>query len=200
MKRIVGLILAISMLFCLFSCGAEDEAKSAVSGMMDAFKALDFETAGKYVAINDIKIGEDSVLSEDGKAVTAVLFDKLSYEIVSTEKVDDNTVKVKTKITAVDMSAVISEYAASALEYAFSYAFSTEQPSDEEKIQKNTEFFMDAVEKNSDKKVTAEIDITVVNKDGAWTVQPDEALTNALFGGLEAAVKKLEESFNSIGE
>jgi len=200
MKRIVGLILAFSMVFCLFGCGAESAAKEAVCGMMEAFKVLDFDTAGKYVSLDEIKVGEDTADSETGKAMLKTVFEKLEYEILSTQVVDDNTVKVKTKITAVEMASVISEYAAAALQYAFSYAFSQEKPSDEEIQQKNTEFFMDAVKNNIEKTATSEVDITVVNEDGAWKVKADDEFSDALLGGLRAAVEKLEDSFNNIGE
>ena len=200
MKRIVSLILAFAMLLCLCGCGEEEKAKEAVCGMMDAIKALDYDAANKYIDLSQIKLDDGEVLTNDaGKQIGNALFDKLSYEIVSTQPVDDETVKVTTKITAVDMSTVIPEYAAAMLSYAFSYALSSEKPSDEEIEQKNVELFAEAVKNNADKKVTTQVDITVKEADGAWKVQSDEDFVNALLGGLKGAAKKIEDSMNNLG-
>ena len=68
--------------------------------------------------------GRTDTLSLDDNVFMENLFGKLEYEIVSSEKIDKNTVVVKTKITAVDMKPVLGEFFGKALQYAFANAFS----------------------------------------------------------------------------
>lgn len=69
--------------------------------------------------------------------IMETVFGNLSYEIISSEKVDNNNVVVKTKVTATDMKPVMREFLTKALEYAFSNAFSSPQPTEEETNKKN---------------------------------------------------------------
>ena len=125
------------------------------------------------------------------------LFGKLEYEIVSSEKIDKNTVIVKTKITAVDMKPVLGEFFGKALQYAFANAFSNPQPSEEETNQKMEEIFIECVSKEDLAMVTNEVDIKVIKVDKKWKVESAEELSNALLGGLAQAAEEISNSFNS---
>ena len=58
-KRLAALLLAILMLVSLCGCSTPTkEAEASVKGMFEAFKALDFEKAEKYIDIEDMKLSQ----------------------------------------------------------------------------------------------------------------------------------------------
>ncbi len=123
MKKIVAVLLACCLALSLAGCGEIQKAESTVKGMFEAFKNLDFEEAQKYVDVGDITSVSDEA-SVNVEKIIETVFGSLDYEIVSSEKVDDHVV-VKTKITAIDMKPVMSDFFSKALEYALSNAFSS---------------------------------------------------------------------------
>ena len=199
MKKLGLILLSFIMVLSLCACASiESQAEGAVKDMLDAFKALDFETMGKYMDLGDMELSEDEgVNSEQGKILLGALVDDLDYKIISSEKSDEANVVVKTEITAINMAAVIKDYTSSALEYALSYVFSSDEPTDEEKEAKNQEFFLAAIEKNkADKKVT-EVDVHMTKYEDGWRCDGGEVLADALLGGLKGAVEDFENSLSN---
>lgn len=138
-KSITAIILTLILTLSLTGCGEIKKAETAVNGMFTAFKNLDFEEAQKYVNVDEItKAGEEA--NENSMLIMETVFDNLSYEIISSEKVDNETVIVKTKVTATDMKPVLGEFLSKALEYAFSNAFANPQPTEEETNKKWKKF------------------------------------------------------------
>ena len=165
--------------------------------MFTAFKNLDFEAAQKYVNVDDITSsdGDSSVGSE---VVMGAIFDKLSYEIISSEKIDSNTVTVKTKITATDMKPVLAEYMTEALAYAFSNAFASPQLTEEELNQKYEEILVECATKPDLATVTNEVDVTVVKTESNdWKIEADDAFVNAVLGGLVEAFDAMNDASNT---
>ena len=108
-KSTIAVILTLILMLSLTGCGEIKKAETAVNGMFTAFKNLDFEEAQKYVNVEEIT-KTDNDTDENSKLIMETVFNKLNYEIVSSEKIDDNTVIVKTKITAIDMKPVMREF------------------------------------------------------------------------------------------
>ncbi len=194
-KRIVAVVLLSVMAISLMSCGEIAKAEAAIDGMFESLTALDFEKANEFVDVD--KLGAESEDdSKDTKMFMRHLFDRLQYEIVSSEKVDGENVDVTVKITAVDMKPVLAEYLAEALKYSFSVAFKDPQPTDEEMAEKMEDIFMKCATKEDLKTVTNEVVVRVKKTDGQWRVESEAALADALFGGLAAAGEELQASDN----
>lgn len=196
-KSITAIILTLILTLSLTGCGEIKKAETAVNGMFTAFKNLDFEEAQKYVNVDEItKAGEEA--NENSMLIMETVFDNLSYEIISSEKVDSETVIVKTKVTATDMKTVLGEFLSKALEYAFSNAFADPQPTEEETNKKMEEILVECASKPDLATVTNEVDIKVIKTESKdWKIEADDAVVNALLGGLADAAKEMENAFNT---
>ncbi|MBR1969897.1 MAG: DUF4878 domain-containing protein [Clostridia bacterium] len=196
-KSIIAIILTLILILSLTGCGEIKKAETAVNGMFTAFKNLDFEEAQKYVNVDEItKAGEEA--NENSMLIMETVFDNLSYEIISSEKVDSETVIVKTKVTATDMKPVLGEFLTKALEYAFSNAFANPQPTEEETDKKMEEILVECASKPDLATVTNEVDIKVIKTESKdWKIEADDAVVNALLGGLADAAKEMENAFNT---
>ena len=197
-RSIIATILAIVLLLSLTGCGEIKKAETAVNGMFTAFKNTDIEAAAKYVDVDEINASEDSSDSISTETVMKTIFNKLDYKIISSEKVDDTTVKVKTEITVTDMKPVLGEFFTNAMQYAFSTAFSNPQPTEEETNKKMEEMFIESASKEDLATVTNEVDITVVKtENNEWKVKPDDTFADALLGGLITAGEELSKAFEN---
>lgn len=197
-KSIIDTILALVLLFSLTGCGEIKKAETAVNGMFTAFKNTDIEAAAKYVDVDEINASEDSSDSISTETVMKTIFNKLDYKIISSEKVDDTTVKVKTEITVTDMKPVLGEFFTNAMQYAFSTAFSNPQPTEEETNKKMEEMFIESASKEDLATVTNEVDITVVKtENNEWKVKSDDTFADALLGGLITAGEELSKAFEN---
>ena len=196
-KRLAAALLAILMLVSFCGCSsATKQAESSVRGMFDAFKTLDFEKAGEYTNIDAMKLSkvEESETTNYEMFMNA-LFNRLDYNIISSEEVDSETVNVVVKITAVDIKPVLGEYIVAALQYAFANAFANPQPTEEETNKKMEELFIASASKEDLATVTNEVTIKVTKKDDKWVIASDDTLVDAIFGGLLAATEELADSF-----
>lgn len=199
-KVLTAVILAFLLMFSLTGCGEIEKAESAVKGMFEAFKSSNIEEAQKYVNIEDITSAGKTDMTKDSAVITDTVFKNLSYEIVSSEQTDDNTVIVKTKITTTDMKPVMGEYFSKTLEYTLSNVFTYSELTEEEKSAKMNEILEECVSKDNLDTVTNEVDIKVVKNDNnEWKIESDETFVNALLGGLIEAIEDLQESFKNQG-
>lgn len=197
-KSIIATVLALVLLLSLTGCGEIKKAETAVNGMFTAFKNTDIEAAAKYVDVDEINASEDSSDSISTELVMKTIFNKLYYKIISSEKVDDTTVKVKTEITVTDMKPVLGEFFTNAMQYAFSTAFSNPQPTEEETNKKMEEMFIESASKEDLATVTNEVDITVVKtENNEWKVKSDDTFADALLGGLITAGEELSKAFEN---
>ena len=197
-RSIIATILAIVLLLSLTGCGEIKKAETAVNGMFTAFKNTDIEAAAKYVDVDEINASEDSSDSISTELVMKTIFNKLDYKIISSEKVDDTTVKVKTEITVTDMKPVLGEFFTNAMQYAFSAAFSNPQPTEEETNKKMEEMFIESASKEDLATVTNEVDITVEKtENNEWKVKSDDTFADALLGGLITAGEELSKAFEN---
>lgn len=200
-SKIISLIIVMAtMVTMLTGCGEIKKAETTINNTFTALKSLDFETASDYINVDEIMKSEDEendTMSLDDNVFMENLFGKLEHEIISSEKIDKNTVMVKTKITAVDMKPVLGEFFGKALQYAFANAFANPQPSEEETNKKMEEMFIECVSKEDLAMVTNEVDIKVIKVDKKWKIESAEELSNALLGGLAKAAEELGNSFNS---
>ncbi len=198
-KVLTAVILAFVLMFSLTGCGEVQKAESAVNGMFEALKSSNFEEAQKYVNVEDITSAGESDMTKDSEVITNTVLKNLSYEIISSEKTDNNTVIVKTKITTTDMKSVMGEFFAKAFEYSMASVFTYPEITEEEQNAKMNEILEECVSKSDIGTVTNEVDIKVVKNDkNEWKVESDEAFVNALLGGLVEAIEDMQESFKGL--
>ncbi len=186
-KSIACIFVIVSMVICFSGCGEIKKAEATLNKAIEELKASDSQEISGEI------FGEESVLGSD--VTSFARFDKLTHEIVSSTKIDDETVVIKTKITAVDMKPVMEEYFAKVMEYAMGAAFSEQPPSDEEMQSKMEEMLKECVSKEDLELITNEVDIKVLKTDEGFNIEPSEELIDALLGG---AIKALEEIGNSF--
>lgn len=196
-KKIAALLLILTIAFSLAGCGEIQKAETTINQTFKALKELDFETASNYINVDEMMESDNST-DIDSDVFAQNLFGKLEYKIISSEKIDNNTVTVKTEITAVDMKPVLTEYFQKALQYAFANAFADPQPSEEETNKKMEEIFIECISKEDLVMVKTEVDIKVIKTDKKWKIESSDELSNALLGGLVKAAEELSNSFNDI--
>lgn len=195
LKITLSLFLVMSMMFSLAGCGEIKKAEKVVNETFTALKARDYDKAQNYIDVDNI-MENDSEEDIEAEVFMNNIFEKLEYEIISSEKVDGNTVNVKTKITAIDMKPVLREYIAAAFQYVFSTAFSNPQPTEEETNKKMEEILVECISKPDLATVTNEVIIKVVKEDKNWKIASDDTVADALLGGMISAAEELN---NSVG-
>lgn len=199
-KLISCIVLIATMLTLLTGCGEIKKAETTINNTFSALKEADFETASNHLNIDDMMKSEDeseSVLESDSKFILENLFGKLDYEIISSEKIDKNTVVVKTKITTIDMGPIFTEFMGKAIQYAFQNAFSDPQPSEEETNKKMEEMLVECMSKEDAEMVTKTVDIKVVKANKNWKIVSSDELASALLGGLDEAAEEINNSLNA---
>lgn len=189
--KIIAAVLAALVITMGFSaCGSANSPEAAVKGMFEAVKKQDLEKAEKYINLTDIRafITEKAQVS-DADAVLKAVGEKIEYEIISTEIVDENTAKVKTKVTSVDMTAVMKKYFSQNLQNSISAIFGATQPSSEGN--QADSLFIQCLSDESVGTVTNEVDITVVKEKDGWKVKVDSAFNDAFLGGLKSTAETI---------
>lgn len=195
-KVIVAITVILSILLSLAACSPSSKAESAVKGMFRALKKLDFDAAEKYVdvsAFNLSELGND--LSPQVQMVAKYLLGKMTYEIVSTEEINDNNVKVTVKVRALDLMPVLGRFGTEYVKYTLSYAFSSPKPSEEEINKKIEQIIKEIVADGDLNYTTTEVTLDVVQENGKWRVASGKTLLDALFGGVSGALKTIAELF-----
>lgn len=196
LKSLFGLILVAVLMCNITGCGEVKKAETVVNGMFASFKVLDFDKAKEYVNVEDILSTETTETSSiNGDIFMKTLFDRLGYKIISSEKIDNETVIVKTEITAIDMKPVLGEWFGAALQFAFENAF--EKISEEESNNRMEELFVEAATKEDLATVTNTVDIKVVKVDNNWKVETDDKFIDSILGGLISASEELSNTFNT---
>ncbi len=195
-KQITALLLVFVLAFAFVSCGddAVKEAEKTVHNMFSALKAFDLEALNKFVEDSeDITDADDALLTGNTEEIVKAMFGGVEYKIVSSEQIDEDTVNVKTSITAIDMKPVFKDFFASAMQLAFTSAFSN--MSEDELTAKMEEMLLEKITAPDLDKITTEVILEVSKEDGVWKVDADDNFANALMGGLEEAVEEIQSSF-----
>lgn len=195
-KVIVAITVILSILLSLAACSPSSKAESAVKGMFRALKKLDFDAAEKYVdvsAFNLSELGND--LSPQVQMVAKYLLGKMTYEIVSTEEINDNNVKVTVKVRALDLMPVLGRFGTEYVKYTLSYAFSSPKPSEKEINEKIEQIIKEIVADGDLNYTTTEVTLDVVQENGKWRIASGKTLLDALFGGVSGALKTIAELF-----
>lgn len=188
-KRLLLILLCVSVLFGITGCDAVNKAEDVVDSVMVAFKICDFKST---IELIDMDKYEDTYsLFSDNQMYLTKFFDDLEYNIVSSKQIDDKTVNVTAKITAIDMSPVLRRLF-SETEQIVSTATYDDPFIAEEKFTEQMEKILNRIANDDLKTVTKEIAIKVVKNGSKWRIIPDEAFINAVSGGFQKALKEIE--------
>ena len=194
MKKLLSLMLAVTLVFSLVACGGSGEtAEQATKNALDAIKSAYSEKAKEYVDYDELlDMGEDKKLDTEEQVksdeMAKIIFEGLEYEILgSTENGESATVTAN--ITNKDMSSVMSNLISQAFALAFSGL------SGDEMDAKFEELMVELIQ-TEDKKVTEEINIDLVKADGKWKINMNDAFIDALSGGMMSYANGMNDAFS----
>lgn len=180
MKKLIGVILSLTLLFTLVGCGGKNETpEQAVNKGLLAIKNLDEVAMNKYFDKNVLEeqLEENEELIEENLDNAKLLVKHLGYEVLSSS-VDGDSAVVNAKITNIDMKEIVSEYFVKALTLAFS-------GKDDDVIETELEAMMiELLEDENVKLVTTEVKVNLNKGEDNWIIDPDEDFMNAILGDL----------------
>ncbi len=201
MKRVIKILAAVLaaqvLVMGLSACGSAKTPEGAVEGLFDALKDQDMIEAAKYVDLESIEdLISDKSKVEDAQTFLKEIGKKLDYEIISSEEVDENTAKVKTKVTSIDMTEVMKNYITKGMQYSLSSVFGSGVATDEENQEYMEELFMECLTDENVGTVTNEVDVTVLKQeDGSWKVNADSTFNDAVLGGIGNTAESILSEF-----
>lgn len=192
LKKLVIMIAVSVFLVALCGCNEVKNAESALNSAVSALQAGDCATATGYINGSEILDNNEMFKDfENGEGVMKALFAKLSCKINSSEQVDDNNVKINADITNINTSVAFQN----TISQMFSLAFSGENISEEEMENKVIEIFVENLSGEGAETVTSTVDVNMVKTEDGWKIDADEAVQDALTGGLVSAAENLSNSF-----
>lgn len=198
-KSIICIMLAAFFVCSLTGCGETEAAEKAVNEMFAAFKSGNIEDAKKYVNLEDIKTSnaENYNTNDNINMIFKGIFSRLDYKVISSEKLDKNTVKVTAEISAVDMKPVMVDFFKQIVSQALQNALNGTSFNEEEMKKKMEEIFLNEVDKEGRPTVSKSIDIVVEKTEDGWKIKPNEIFSDAVAvtGGF---VKAAEEAANAL--
>lgn len=178
MKKILSILLCVSMLLAFAACGgknpaASDPAAAALDAAFSALKAGDFDAT-------DILSG--SAFANEDAAMLSGIFAKFDYKLGEVTAAED-TATVAADITMVDMGALFTAYL-------------TEAMAQDSDWDADGSYFAEMAKGEDAATKTFSVDVQMVkDAEGVWTVaaEGNDALYNALTGGLLDSLGGLED-------
>ncbi|MBQ5952151.1 MAG: hypothetical protein IJL66_08395 [Lachnospiraceae bacterium] len=212
MKKILALLLALTMVLSLAACGGGSKTPTkpneVAAALLEAIKKQDTETAKKYYAGEDLDFsldGED--LGVEDKEVTEKLVKKLmdfDYKL-GDAKVDGDKATIATEFKTYDIGPAMAEFVSDLFSQALAMAFSGEEDSEakiDELSKELTKKLVEKVDGLKEKSVTTNADMTLTkNSEGKWIVDEfSKEFGNAMLGDLEKAMEDAMGGMFDFGE
>lgn len=185
MKRLFLLSLCISVLLMVSGCNTVYEAEDAFNGFMVAVGICDFDSALNY--IDKDKYEENFSLYIDNQMYLSKFFDDMSYEIISSQKLDSNTVQITAKITAIDMKPVLHTLYEESVKLVSKSNYSDFWVAEEQTTARMEKLLGRIASDSELSTISEEHVVKVVNKDGKWLVEPDAGFMATVSGDFEKA-------------
>ena len=208
MKRtLLALLVGLSLLLSLAACGSERASAQEVTEQgLAALRDLDVLALPQYWNTDGLNLDDLGDLTQAGEEVdlsaedTAALAQAMTRHLSWQEDPGAGTASVTVSLTNLDMAPVVGQFLQEAFSDALSSALQADgqQPTEEEMTQQYLQTLTDLLNQEGldTRTTTVEVPLTLV--DGKWTITPDEAVVDALLGGLlttgEALTSLLEES------
>lgn len=184
MKKILSLLMAVTLTLSLAACSSAPSPEDAVTNGLEALKALDGPNIEKYFKDTDI-IGELDAMAGEDMETTKLFLSQLSYKVISS-KVEKETATVSIEATNLDMSKIFAAYMEEAMGSMLQYSLTpeAERPSEEEMQKEFTAILTRLLADPASEKITTAVDVKLSLVDGQWKMEADPALGNAVLGGL----------------
>ena len=198
-RRFLALLMCLGLLVALAACGtSRPSAQSVTEDAIQAVQAADLASLQQYWGGEMLDEETLGLKGEDAELLTA-LTKNLTYKVVSAEEDESaGTAVVSVEFTNTDMAPVMGDLVQSLIGDAFQYAFLPEdqQPTDEELSEQYMQKFTELLnaEDLTTKTTSVEIPLTLV--EDQWQVTPDEAIVDAMFGGLLTVADSMDEAFS----
>ncbi|UWG96435.1 cell wall-binding repeat-containing protein [Dehalobacter sp. DCM] len=175
----------------IYSCIVLEQPDEAFANAMNAIKALDKDTVNRYFSYDEFINSDEATSATITDENIALFYAYLDDNIVSTT-INGDTATVTAEITNTDFAAVLDAYLDAVAELALEQSLlpEEEQLTDEEILQVVEQLLFDAIA-NEEQMVTTTIDVTLVKNNNSWTITMDDALVDAIMGGLISAFEDL---------
>ncbi|HHV44954.1 MAG TPA: hypothetical protein GXX57_09865 [Firmicutes bacterium] len=189
MRKFSWLPMVLFLISVLASpCYGETAPDLVVTEALNALKEMDLETVLRYFRDAD-PTGEFPL--EDFSEVEPteldveywrMLFENLEFNVLSTSTLaDGQEAIVRTEITNLDLQRILQVYVDQVMTLYMEAFFSGQAEPTEEELQ---HLFLGLLRDYDGKKRTATVDIRLEMEDGDWFIWADEALLDAIFGGM----------------
>lgn len=182
-KRLFGLsFVLLCIVIMLTGCGEGLETpEEAVTTALNAMKNADRSTMVQYFGEENVRTEEEDLLLE-GKEMRDILYKNIVFKTLSSE-IKGNIAVVKTEITNIDMKVVVADYVVEGLEAVLTSAFSDKQINEAAIAKQAEKILLDKMKNATDRKRHT-VDIKLTRIQGDWKIDIDDALLNAIYGGL----------------
>lgn len=194
-QRSLALLLGLVMLFALAACGTS--RPSAQSVAEDAIKALQkADLNAMQETWDETMIEEDVFEDEQTQILLNALTKNLTYKVLSAEENEsDGTAVVSMEFTNVDMAPAIEDAFQEIFQKALSSAFQGgQEPTEEEMIKTLVQAITDAANQENAKMITLSAEVPLELVEDQWQIQPDDAILDAMFGGILTAMEAMGEA------
>lgn len=198
-RKILALLLGLSLLFTLAACGtSRPSAQSVTESAIQGVQAVDQESVQQYWGGELLEEDALGLNAQDTELLNA-LTKNLTYKVISAEEDEEaGTAVVSVEFTNIDMSPVMGDFMQSLLGDAFQYAFLPEdqQPTEEELSEQYVQKFTELLSAEDLAKKTTSVKIPLTLVDDQWKITPDDAIIDAMFGGMVTVVNSMDEAFS----
>ncbi len=189
MKRLLLLLLCISVMLGATGCNTADKAEDAFNGFMITVGICDFESALNFV--DEDKYKDAFATYIEYQTYLAKFIDDMTYEIVSSKEIDANTVDLTVKVTAIEMKPILQTLYNEIAKLISNAKFKDEWEA-EDTATARVERLLGRISTGSTLATfTREVSIKVVKKDDKWLVEPNSEFMAAVTGDLEKALDEL---------
>lgn len=184
LKAIVLMLMFTTLMLSITACGDPiKDAEAAVKREFEDLKSNNEDYVKNNYDEDSLSIfGLEGVDKEQVNEYFKTIMDNLSYEIVSSEKVDDKTIIVSTNISSINMESVMEKFMENITAFA-----STEEAiniSEEDAYKKSIELLLKSLKESEKEIIKIPVDITVSKTKNGWAAQFDENIGSAIYGGI----------------
>ena len=201
MKRTcLALLLGLSLLLGLAACGARTSAQETTEKGLEALRDWNVLALPQYwntdgLSLEDLEsfgqVSQDleslGLSLEDVAGLAGPMTRHLSWQVISAqEDAAAGTATVTVALTNLDMAPILGQFLQTALGDALGSAFLSQdqQPTQEELLQQYLQTLTDLLNQEDLDTKTTTVDVSLTLVDGQWKITLDEALLDALTGGL----------------
>lgn len=201
MKRTcLALLLGLSLLLGLAACGARTSAQETTEKGLAALRDWNVLALPQYwntdsLSLEDLEsfgqVSQDleslGLSLEDVAGLAQPMTRHLSWQVISAqEDAAAGTATVTVELTNLDMAPILGQFLQTALGDALGSAFLSQdqQPTQEELLQQYLQTLTDLLNQEDLDTKTITVDVSLTLVEGQWKITLDEALLDALSGGL----------------